>query len=120
MAVVEDVLGEFGFRVAWEPKEYMADFKVFEVVAICQGAPEFEIVDGKGEDFTPDISLAQEYMNGTIKWDGCSHIYSAGYWHMCGMSSFAKHVALMKYLHRRAFELMGREPDDKWADHEDQ
>jgi len=53
---------------------------------------------------------AERYLSGTIKWDGCSHIYfgdgdNNGYIHLCGKIHFDNHMNLMKEL----FELASKE-----------
>jgi hypothetical protein len=63
----------------------------------------------------------ERYLTCLIKWDSCAHFNfgeagEPGYLHLCGVSSFKAHVALMKFLYKLAFELMGREPDgEEWA-----
>lgn len=68
---------------------YSMNFKVYEVGGwMCD------------EDNTPtDLEL---YVHGTIKWDGCSHVYFGGdfdnpngYLHLCGKDYWEKHNKVM-------------------------
>lgn len=65
----------------------------------------------------------EAYLNMTVKWDGCSHLYFGdevdddgaynSYHHFCGAADFKKHVRLLHTLYNKAYEYMGREPYDK-------
>ena len=61
----------------------------------------FEVMSWSMENIPEEIEL---YVRGTIKWDGCSHIYFGGeqnedgYIHMCGKHSFVNHCKLMAAL----------------------
>ena len=71
---------------------------------------------------TPYEDEIEEYLNMTVKWDGCSHLYFGdevedgiynSYHHFCGADSFKKHVRLLHTLYNKAYVYMGREPYDK-------
>lgn len=66
--------------------EYWCDFEVYEVTARSM------------DNIPRDIEL---YLEGTIKWDGCSHITfgDEGYIHMCGKRYFDLHSKLMPILY---------------------
>ena len=69
--------------------EYSMRFKVFEVTG------------WKADEYkTPDEM--ELYVRGTIKWDGCSHVYFGenddGYLHLCGKSSWDDHCKMMEAL----------------------
>lgn len=97
----------FGFQVeVKEQSKFHINFNVYEITGR----------DLKGE--AVDLEL---YLTCSIKWDGCCHFWFGereddgqqdGYLHMCGVRSFKNHFRLMKELYQRAFELMGREPED--------
>lgn len=55
---------------------------------------DFETIEDKDQD---------TFIKGTIKWDGCSHMYYGddGYIHLCGAESFYEMIEL----HRRIFKL---------------
>lgn len=78
--------------------EYSMDFEVFEVTGWeCDEAN------------TPcDTEL---YMTGTIKWDGCSHVWFGekdenerqhGYLHLCGKGCWERHAELMRAVYALA------------------
>lgn len=120
--LVEDVCGEFGFRVVWLVQESWVNVWVWEIVAYEDKnllVPLFEWFDEKGhQEFTTEIERAKEwcYLDGFIKWDGCSQ-FDMGQQHLCGLRGYKKHVELLRYLWRRSFELMNREPEDGlWED----
>ncbi len=111
---IEDVGGDFGFRLKWSCSETWADFEAFEIVS-REGdeykTPGFHAKDWQRcDEIVNDISKAQASVEGYIKWDGCSHI-ELNESHLCGAESFKKHIALMRYLYFRASELMGRGKD---------
>lgn len=116
---VEDVLGEFGFRLRWRVKDYWADVEAFEVEAIFDpgglNRREFLERNSSGGEWTPDIDNAEHYLKGHVKWDGCTEL-DMGCPHWCGPDAYARHAALLKHIYHRAFELMGRVPDEKWPD----
>jgi hypothetical protein len=75
------------FLVKWIGDfDYCAEFEVFEV-------------GGWYDDGTPvDYEL---YLKGTIKWDGCSHIWFGdenNYLHLCGKYYFDQHCKLLEFL----------------------
>jgi hypothetical protein len=93
---------EFGFYV--EVPEYTechADFTVYEIMG-----------------YEDDNNFEKElYLKAYIKWDSCSHFWfgdndkdNPGYIHICGVNSYVKHISLMRWLYKKAFELMDRDP----------
>jgi hypothetical protein len=115
---VEDIGGEFGFRVVWMVQDYWANVWVWEIVAHDdQRNPYFETFDENGnQNFVQAIQEAKEwYLNGFVKGDGCSQ-FDMGYQHLCGARSYQKHIALLEYIWKRAFELMGRDPEREWGE----
>lgn len=64
------------------------DFQVFETGVYDDGngsAHKFIYFnDGGGIDFTTDISKAEPYVTGFIKWDGCSEVDFMRNIHSCG------------------------------------
>ena len=113
---VEDVLGEFGFRVRWSVTDYHAEVEAYELVS---SVPEKVFAQKNWRslpsDVTTDIDEGEIYLTGFVKWDGCTEL-SQGQPHWCGPDGYKKHIALIKYIYHRAFELMGREPEEPWGD----
>lgn len=129
----EDLGRVSGFTILWKYWSHVAEFRVFEI--ITEVWERGQSTDGPGRleytragaidsmDTVADVEAAENYVNGMIKWDACSHFYfgdpkNSGYLHLCGATSLRRHHDLIEYLHRRAFELMGRAPDDEeaWTD----
>jgi hypothetical protein len=94
----DDYLTEFRVFSHW------IEFTVFEIGMGSDGAGGFTVphFHRKGAadsgDMTTDRAEAEPYVRGTIKWDGCSHVYFGdedGYLHLCGRRSFDDLRALL-------------------------
>ena len=83
------------------------DFSVYEIFGHQEGKSksvyDIKIYERKGskssEDTTTIIEEAQTYIEGTIKWDACSHVTFGdedGYIHICGGRSWRQHIELME------------------------
>ena len=118
-SLTEDVLGEFGFRLVWEVDNYRARVSAYKIASIVIGDTDaddviqFESVIGTGEQFTSDLDKSVIYLDGFVKWDGCTEL-DMGCPHWCSPLDYIKHGELLKHIYQRAFELMGREPDEAW------
>lgn len=110
--VQEQILGEFGFVVRWAVRSHSAHFTAYDIAATDANGPWFETEEANGQ--TQSVASAEAYADGYVKWDGCTNI-TMGYAHWCGPPQFRKHIDLLKYLYRRAFELMEREQPE-WED----
>jgi len=113
--LVEDVLDDsdgFGFRVKWNFYDYWANVEVYQVEVIVYetNVKEFPMAGGNSADTTPDISGAEMYLKGYVKWDGCTEL-EQGCHHWCGPHGYKQHINLLKYIYRRAMELMNRESE---------
>jgi hypothetical protein len=111
----EDILGEFGFRIVWGVQHHWANFIVYATVSCQNSQPRFDIADSPisgGNYNTPDLDEAEVYMQGHIKWDGCSDV-DFGSHHWCGPDFWAKHILLMQHLFSQAFVLMRRDAADE-------
>ena len=109
----------FGFTIRWRWKnDSWMDFEVFEVSGLeGEGGP--KLYDQKdwqrSGDVVPSINDAEPYCTGYIKWDGCAEIDFESH-HFCGSRCFKKHIALMRWLYTRAYEVLDREPFDPWEE----
>lgn len=111
---VEDVLGDFGFRLRWSVSDYWADVEAFEIQGLDDDGPAFLTAGWQNSgDLATDTDAAEKYLHGFVKWDGCTEL-DMGRPHWCGPEGYAKHCALLKYIYHRAFELMGREAETPW------
>lgn len=116
----EDALpdaGAFGFRLRWVVDKAWVDVEVYEI--FCRQEDGRLSLKSSADECAPtdDIDAAEQYLRATIKWDGCSHFTFGdrngdGYLHLCGPTAYRAHADLVCHLYRRAFELMGREPED--------
>jgi len=114
---IEDIGGDFGFRVKWSVLDHWADFEVYAVIEVGDFKRFMRSEWKDSGDTTPNISDAKKYLSGFIKWDGCSEFKFDS--HLCGAEAFKKHCALLRYIYLRAPELMGRGHDGldgQWGD----
>lgn len=115
---IEDIGGDFGFRLKWSVSDSWANVTAYKIVAVedDSGKKFFERRPWKRSgDHVEHIDKAESYLDGWVKWDGCSEL-NQGKPHWCGPNDFKHHMALLKYIYLRAFELMGREPEEPWTD----
>lgn len=113
--IVDDIMGEFGFRVIWsEVNDYFANMEVYRIAVRGEhGLPGFTTLHDLNQ-FTEDTSEAEVYLDGFIKYDGCTEL-DMGCPHWCGPEDYQKHGDLLKYLYHRAMELMGRQDEmESW------
>ncbi len=110
----EEIFGEFGFRLIWSVEDHWADVRVYEITCREEGKPLFNRNDWQSlPDPVESTEEAEEYLTGYVKWDGCTEL-NMGQPHWCGPSGYAKHCSLLKHIYHRAFDLMGREPEEAW------
>lgn len=60
-------------------------------------------------DSTDDLKNAARYFAGSVKWDGCSHIYFGdknAYLHLCGVEHITKLGAILSAVYERCGEMM--------------
>lgn len=100
-----------GFRLAWSVSDSWADVKAYQVEHFSEtGEPMFE---RDGGTCTPDTTEALEYLDGYVKWDGCSEfMFDRVHW--CGPDGYKSHFALLRHIYLTAFKLMGRDPEEAW------
>lgn len=115
----EDGLGGVVLRVRLE-NEACAEFEAFVPVALDEGlrdAPMFERLGADGPlNCTHDLDEATPAVLGSVKWDGCSHVFFGskasenappdGYLHLCGRSEFERLKMALSYAWRECRELL--------------
>jgi len=117
--VVEDWTpgSQFGFRIRWGAYDHMVYVEVYKVISVDENDDDkrFRHKDwrGGGPHETADIAEAESYLDGSIKWDGCSDL-DFGYHHWCGPHDFRRHFALLEHLYKRAYEVMDHSPWIEW------
>lgn len=118
-------LGGFGFTIAWEVHEHKVSFRAYAIIADSM-TDEHGQVDPRplyhrrgaedGMDMTFEMSEADVYMAGNVKWDGCSEVTfgeDEDGLHLCGRGCWSDHVRLVAHIWHRAGELMQRVEDFK-------
>lgn len=106
--LIEDILGEFGFRIRWSYSTHTATAEVYEIVGrgVIQNDPLFHKKDSPTHpDNVMSIDDAEVYMNAFFKWDGCSDI-DHGYHHQCDLEGIRKHAKLLGLLWAKAHQLI--------------
>lgn len=91
------------------------DFIAHEIVYFRNNEPFYEGIGGCGADdkSTNDITKANPYINGSVKWDGCSHVYfgEEGYIHLCGSSDFIRIGEILKSIYQDCYKIGGFDYD---------
>jgi hypothetical protein len=116
---MEEYYKDLDFALVYEPTEFYVNFKCYEPVYWQDEKPYYEKVGSKNpaEDATTDLSQAQTYIEGSVKWDGCSHFTFGedGYIHLCGKFFIEKHAAICKKIFYRCGELMNRTDEKEFS-----
>lgn len=110
--LIENVLGEFGFTVKYINKEYAIEFLASKITGVGDDGPVYEM---KGAQSSMDTTLifdeSERFINGFIKWNGCSHYYfgdDTGYLHLCGKHNINEISKLIKIIYNRCGELIAQ------------
>lgn len=92
--------------VRWEVYSHRLDFTAREGTQQDDGSCSYAYFDQAGvQHFTDDFALGEQFVSGTIKWDGCSHLnfgVDNGYLHLCGGRHVATLAALLVHMYRLA------------------
>lgn len=105
-----------GFFVKADNVELIANFDgepkfLLETLSLCDHVWNFkvvQIVSVMTQESREEELETESYLEGTIKWDGCSHIFWGSekepdhYLHLCGKSAWMEHCALMQILFEKA------------------
>jgi hypothetical protein len=102
----------FNATIRWAAYSHYCEFRVREIAGEeGDGVPLYVHFDEAGAfDPTIDFEKGDRVVDGSIKWDGCSHLYfgdskNDGYLHLCGGYSFAALTVVL----RTMFEIAARE-----------
>lgn len=89
----------FGFMIKWSYLSHWCNVEVFK--------------DDQNRDneLTTNINEAQVYLEGYIKWDGCSELRMPQTPHWCGPVYYKAHITLLEHLYKKAMELTGNQSD---------
>jgi hypothetical protein len=101
--------GEAVFTIACKPFEHYCEFEVFEILS-SEPITLWNLPSGSRPDPTDDLSKAERFLHGSIKWDGCSNwhfdIQDDCMIHFCSAQDAAAIGVLFAELYRIAGELI--------------
>ena len=101
--------GEAVFTIACKPFEHYCEFEVFEIIS-SEPTTLWSLPGGSRTYVTDDISEAERFLHGSIKWDGCSNwhfdIQDDCMIHFCSAQDAAAIGVLFAELYRIADELI--------------
>lgn len=115
--VTENIGGDFGvtviYRIATRGQVH-CEFLAVQIVARGSGddAPYYKRLGAtSSDDHVTDPAVAQYLAKGSVKWDGCSHVYfgqadNSGYVHLCGRQSWLLFAEMLPKIYDRCGELM--------------
>jgi hypothetical protein len=105
--------GRFKWAIVADAESHWVGFQVYKCIGreIVRGKPGRPFFNRDGYTSSPDpvfeLSEAQTFLGGTIKWDGCSDwMFNDTPIHYCSMDSAKELGALMEWLYEIAEELM--------------
>lgn len=96
--------------IRYEVFSYHMDFKLREGVKQDDGSV---VYTAAAPNFVTDFDQAERFVDGSIKWDGCSHLNfgdgedNPGYMHVCGARYFRNLASAL----RETFLIASREMD---------
>jgi hypothetical protein len=109
---MKDIIHFDDFTIVFQNEEHYVNITVYEIVGTLNDGKETKEYQRKGFPTSPDcvesIEEAEVYLNGSIKWDGCSDLYlgDEGYYHFCGKQDAAKLGKLIEYLYDKCAEYL--------------
>ncbi len=105
---------DFSITVTFVIHEYHVEFRAVEITAwnIVEGDFRAERgwpkTDGNGPlDIVYDPAQAERFIEGFVKWDGCSEISFDSNMHLCGKDDINQLADGLKRIHARCGELLG-------------
>lgn len=109
--------GDYGVTVLYtmdSESTAHCDFVAVEVAArgVPDNAPLYERKGATSSgDHVTDPHDAEPLVNGTVKWDGCSHVFfgeadNSGYIHLCGREAWDTLVDVLPRIYERCGQLM--------------
>ncbi len=109
-----EYLEEGWVTLKYEIKEYHMEFWVYEVAGKIEGVENFYEKEGakSSEETTQKLEEAQTLFQGSVKWDGCSHLSFGdkdGYIHFCGGEQWAVMMRTMNRVWEIARENLSQE-----------
>ncbi len=84
-------------------------FETYEIAAYEEGL-NVPFYQKRESDVSPDLTRvledAEEYISGSIKWDGCSNIDFGSSYHFCGKKNAMKMGKLIDYLYDKCAKVL--------------
>jgi hypothetical protein len=63
-------------------------------------------MSNSNDNLTPNMDEAEKFITGSIKWDGCSHLYFPDYIHYCSSEDAANLGKLLSDLYKEAQQFL--------------
>lgn len=107
---VEHIEGEYGVTVIYTmdaQHRSHVNFRAVEIVAL--GLPDGPRLYQLGNDDAENPRAADRYIEGYVKFDGCSHVFFGrddGYLHLCGVEAVNKLARVLPAIFERCGVLM--------------
>lgn len=112
----KDFHDEHDVLLEWKADDYTLEFVAVRGIKQESGAIGFSL---DGANYTEDPELAPQLVSGSIRWDGCSHLYvgesgfgEGGYLHFCGQSDFAAFEFVLRRVRELALQHVDRLDND--------
>lgn len=112
--ITEQIGGEHGVTVRYDVHSHHVDFFAAEVTGVMVDPNPGQLrywrkgADSSMDD-TDNFDDAERYIEGTVKWDGCSHFNfgdGTGYLHLCGGAHIEQLGQVCNVIYERCGELM--------------
>lgn len=90
----------------------VVDVQVYECYLTDKGLMNFQKKGSPSSpDYEPNLQQAERYMEGSIRFDGCSNVrfLNTGYLHFCGNKDAIRIGDIMKQLYAMAADMMQRD-----------
>lgn len=109
--IIEQIGDDFGVTVRYEVDGASVKFFAAEVTGVQEDGTKFYWRKGADSSMgdTSDFNDAERYIDGMVKWDGCSHYNFGdenGYLHLCGAADIEKLGNVVETIYERCGELM--------------
>ena len=90
----EEVHVVYGVEIRWSAESHVLTFTAKEYDTQPDGTRHYYAFDEAGMGWmSPTWEKGERYVEGVVKWDGCSHVTFGdgnGYLHLCGGAHFAR------------------------------
>lgn len=102
--------------VVQQSYELVVDFKVYPVRGESEDGERIYECGDDGSGFTRHVELANDYLHGFVKWDGCSNWYfdeqDTCMLHFCGVNMVQDLMSVMCHCYEVAEDVLDRDLTD--------